>query len=210
MKAFFVQIRDWISGVLYFASRARRIADAALNQKSTPMAVAPAVETKIQEELIKALRQLRSDNNNVADVVMNIETRLKSTPAAVKTEIPEELIKALKQLRSDNKNVADTVMNIETRLKANVPTTPAAVETEIPAELLESLCQLRSDTVNSNNRTGRAVTVFIPAETLERLRPDAAKQNLFVNKVAAQLVRRSLYAVWHPQAGTVEFPVKKA
>lgn len=76
---------------------------------------------------------------------------------------------------------------------------------ETPQELLDSLMSLRSENASIKGRTGRAVTVFIPDEVLERLRPDTAKQQLFVNKVAGQLVRRSLYAVWNEAAGRLPF-----
>jgi len=137
MRAVVRQIFDWISGVFYFAARARHLADMITN-----------IETRMQYW----------ENYKPAPVV--------------------EVVKAVE-----------------------------IVETEVPAELIESLMQLRSNSTSINGRTGQAVTVFIPAETLERLRPNAAKQRLFTDRVAKQLVRRALYGVWHAQAGAVEFPV---
>lgn len=115
MKKFFAQIRDWISGVLYFTSRARRIADVVLKPQ------------------------------------------------------------------------------------------PETGEAEIPAELLESLGQLRSKDATVKGRTGQAVTLWIPTETLAKLRANPTKQNLFIDNVAKKLVRRALYGLWQTSEGTVEF-----
>lgn len=108
------------------------------------------------------------------------------------------------------RHLANTIMNIDAQLQHRPTTqTETVVEAEIPTELLESLMQLRAGDTTIKGRTGQAVTVFIPEEVLVKIRPDGAKQKLFIDRVAKQLVRRALYGVWHVQAGTVEFASTK-
>lgn len=82
---------------------------------------------------------------------------------------------------------------------------PVPADHELPAELLESLGQLRTKDATVKGRTGQAVTLWIPTETLAKLRANPTKQNLFIDNVANKLVRRALYGLWQTSEGTVEF-----
>lgn len=62
MKAFFVQIRDWISGVWYAARHARQVTDAILREPAEPPA---SSDHELPNELIESLMQLKSKEATV-------------------------------------------------------------------------------------------------------------------------------------------------